>query len=155
MRRILLTLFLIASCSLVKISAQSFADFMYQRGGKIVADLAHPTNSYTGCSYDFSSGGLIVTVRYKKGYQTKVFFYFKDNIFYQMSVLSDSDFFPPFLASEGMKNMLYDAVESEAPNMIKRIESEIGRDFRYMDGKQLCCLLFSLSWAAYMKQNNM
>ena len=96
-----------------------------------------------------------MTVRYKKGYQTKVFFYFKDNIFYQMSVLSDSDFFPPFLASEGMKNMLYDSLESEAPNMIKRIESEIGRDFRYMDGKQLCCLLFSLSWAAYMRQNNM
>lgn len=131
--------------------AQTFGGFMERQGGKVIANIAHPTNTYKNCSYELTNSWVVATVYYTEGYSTKVMLYLEDGVFNKLSVLSDSDFFPPFLASEGIKNFLYDSLQSQSPTTIQELESAIGKSIRNMDGKDLCCVLFTISFWDYMR----
>lgn len=154
-RLFLLVAFLVLAAS--NLSAQSielFDRFMRNIGGEVIANIAHPSNTYSGCSYEIGEGNIIVTVSYREGYTTCVKLSAKGPIFYNLEVLSDSDFFPPFLASQGLKNVLYEVFESENPDLIKNIESVVGRRIRDMDGYQLCCTMFTISFLNHYAKNN-
>lgn len=155
MRRPLLLCFSILLLAIGNLSAQSFSRFMELYGGKVIADIAHPTNTYTGCSYRWTDSNTVaVTVNYTGGVKTEVELTCKGEIFYELDLIRDTDFFPPFLASEGIKELLYSAVESEFPEAIQKLESMVGERVRDMNGRQLCCVMFTLSWLNYYARNS-
>lgn len=129
--------------------AQSFQDFMYQTGGELIASMAHPTNTYSSCSHTAGQNTLTVSVYYTEGYTTTVRFYMSGPIAYRMEVLNDTDFFPPFLAAQNFKDIVYNFVGNAAPELIASLEEKIGSKVRDMDGRQLTCLAFTLSLIDY------
>lgn len=121
---------------------------MEQRGGEIIANMAHPTNTYRGCYYEKNSDHLLVKLEYKKCV-TELMFYVIGDIFYKVEVLRDTDFYPTFKAVENIKSFLYQVMENEYPETVAAIEEKIGTKVRDMNGKQLACMALTLSWLSY------
>lgn len=146
MKNIILSIMLILS--ICGISAQSFDNFMEQRGGEVIARMAHPMNTYESCSYQTRGNSILIKIEYKKC-TTELKFYAIGDIFYNLEVLSDTDFYPPFRAVQNIKSILYTMMENEFPETIVAIEDKIGTKIREMDGKQLACMAFTLAWLNY------
>lgn len=139
--------------SIAGMSAQSFEHFMYQDGGEVIANLAHPTNTYESCSIQSSGkNSIIVKIEYDQ-YITEVKLYAIGDIFYKLEVLRDTDFYPPFRAIENMKNMLYSFLEDEFAETIAKIEKEIGTKIKDMNGKEMTCAIFTIEWMKYKYKN--
>lgn len=100
-----------------------------------------------------SNNALTVSVEYTEGYRTEVRFHMVGPVMYRLEVLNDTDFFPPFLAVQHLKSMVYAALEDIASDMIASLEEKIGSRVRDMDGKQLTCLALTLSWLNYLQKH--
>jgi hypothetical protein len=136
--------------------AQSTSSFFREEGVKCLAAAAHPTNGYSRGEYEEHSENVVrVKIWYKEGYTTELRVRREGRFFTRITVVSDTDWFPPFLAIEAIKDLVYEIIRDEdevgedAESTVSAFERLINRTVDEMTGENLACLALTLGWLAY------
>ena len=116
--------------SLVSLLAHAQVEnYFSQKGVVLLAQCAHPSNTFDHGTYEVEDGYVIVNIFYKENVHTMLRVNRGSNYFSRVIVLSDDDFFPPF---KFLKNILgtilkqypssnaKDEMERNMENMLKR-----------------------------------
>lgn len=134
--------------------AQTYEQYIKNSGANTLAMLAHPTSTYIGGNYQFVSDGVLITVNYTDGVQTKVKLFLRDGVVTDVRVIHDTDWFPPFFGTELIKNILLELIEeNEENNNSSELRSYFERKLRKsmydFSGIEMLMLIMTLEWYAY------
>jgi hypothetical protein len=153
--------FILTSIAVFIISAQLFAgynsklaDFLYSTGAKELAGLAHPTNTFASARWEIEDDYVYVYIEYGDDYKTNVKINISTGWFTKINVTYDNDFFPPFLAIEGMKDLILELLKDdknkeEEKKRVSDFEKYLNKKIEDMTGKELACLYMNLIWFDY------
>lgn len=132
------------------LSAQSqLVKFFRTDGAKLVATLAHPTNTFKYANYKIKEDYIWIDAYYD-GYNTELKLYRTGVFFTSIEVLSDNDFFEPFVAAEILKDMAWKTINTQQDQEVKtKFEQYFDKTVANMTGKELTCLLVTLAWLDY------
>jgi hypothetical protein len=102
-------------------------------------------------NYSINDNGVTVNINYKDGTKTRLFLYRSGNLFYDVRVISDSDFFNPFDGIQILKDLIMEYRGSNDSNndTISKIEKQLGQAVRNMSGKILACVIMTYAWLKY------
>jgi len=148
MKNLLFSIILIAGTSLA-MSAQSFEYYLKTEGVANLAEMAHPTNSYIGGTYEVRGSDVIVVMNYKENITTKVRLSIYKGWVTDVTVLFDNDWFPPFLGVEIIKDVVYEIAKEESQSsnkMISNFERYLAKEFQQFNGKEVASLAMSLDY---------
>ncbi len=133
--------------------SQSLEQFVKNEGAETLARLAHPTGTYKQGFYKMENDGVIIEVHYTDGVKTRVKLTQAKGWFTGVEVLHDSDFFPPFLAVELIKNVLLELSKEMDEGQAYRIQSSyekwLDKRLYEFSGKDITLLVMTLGWADY------
>jgi hypothetical protein len=144
--------------AIVSAEAQSMSSFFREEGVRCLAAAAHPTNVYSRGEYVMVSENIVrVKIWYEEGYTTELRVRRDRDFFTRITVISDTDWAPPFLAIELIKYLLYeiiydedeDEVDEEMESVLHRFEELVEETVDEMTGENLACLILTLCWLAY------
>lgn len=101
-----------------------------------VSRFAHPTNEFkSGYCEDF--GDYVDVTVCSKVHTTKIRFYKSNSGFYDLKVISDTDWFGAFEACNLIKNTAIDFLRDKNPDTIRDIENIFG-NLNRLNCKQMC-----------------
>lgn len=140
---------IILLASFFSLSAQSFEYFLKTQGVETLAEMAHPTNTFSGGSYSFNGSDVIIVMNYKDNVTTKVRLSTYKGWITDVTVLYDNDWFPPFLGVEMIKDVVYEIAKEESKSsnqMISNFEKYLAKEFQSFNGREVACLALSLQF---------
>jgi hypothetical protein len=152
-----LTAIALTCLSLTTISQQALNNFFYSKGVKLLAWLAHPTNTYTGGSYRVTDNYVYIDINYQDNYVTRVkikrevsYFMKKSSLFTHIEVTHDNDWIAPFVGIELIKDVLMESAEDDDKETAKSfLERKIEKGINDMTGIEMACLILSFAWLDY------
>lgn len=148
MKKVLLMLLLFLGVNQV-VFAQSMDDFIRNEGGKLLAELAHPTNTFESGNFSVSASTITVNVYYEGGYYTSFEITRQGGFFTNIRIVADNDeWVSPFFMISVLKDLAIDLFQSD-PETVSKIEQQIGKELSDMDGEELACLILTAAWFGY------
>ena len=117
---------------------QSLSDFYNNTGKELLAQCAHPTNTYKSATVEFYDGYADVDILYEDGWETELNVYNNDLLFYKIVVVKNTDFVDAFwflqkIVEEVRKhqdNQNYQKTQSDLEAALNRvIDDWNGRDW--------------------------
>ena len=109
----------------------------------------HTTNTFKYANYKIKEDYIWIDAYYE-GYNTELKLYRTGGFFTSIEVLSDNDFFEPFVAAEILKDMAWKTINSQQDQEVKtKFEQFFDKTVANMTGKELTCLLVTLAWLDY------
>jgi len=148
MKNLLYSLIILIGSSL-SLTAQSFEYFLKSEGVELLAGMAHPTNQFANGSYRTVGSDAIITMNYSGNITTKVRISTFKGWVTAINVISDNDWFPPFLAVELIKDVVYDIAQEEGQQsnkMISGFEQYLNKTFKSFSGQEVASLAMSLEY---------
>lgn len=134
--------------------SQTMDDFFKYKGVKVLASLAHPTNTFKSGSYEIYSSAVYVNIYYES-YTTKLKITRDGNFFTKTDVIEDNDFVAPFAMVELIKDLALELiVNSEDQQNKSTFEKKINKTISNMNGKDLACLVLTLNWFDYQPNSS-
>ncbi len=129
--------------------SQSMDDFFRSKGVGIVAECAHPTNTFVSGQFTVDDSYVWVRVDYKK--RPTIVKIFRDgNWFTGIDVIEDDDpWMSPFGAIENIKDLAIDYIKNNSNQQKSKFEQRINKTIANMNGKELTCLALTLEWWSY------
>ena len=129
--------------------AQKMSTFFKEKGVETLASLAHPTNTYKSGEYKVSDNKVWIKIYYD-GFTTELELKRLDNLFTDITIVSDDDFISPFIGVELIKDIAYKAIKDDTDKKNKSLfEEAINKTIENMDGEDLACLVLTLDWLEY------
>jgi hypothetical protein len=123
--------------------------FFKERGVETLAGMAHPTNTYKTGEYRVDYNSVWIKIYYE-GFTTELELKRLDNLFTDITIISDDDFISPFIGVELIKDIAYNAIKDDTDKKNKSLfEEAIKKTFENMDGEDLACLVITLDWLGY------
>lgn len=141
-------LVVLCACSL-SLFSQSLNDFFKYEGVEFLSTLAHPTNTYVGGEYFVDEDAVWVRINYETC-KTELKISRSGNIFTDVSLVQDTDWFPPFAAISLIKDVAFEYLQTEEDlENMQAIERYIGKTLANMDGYDMCLTALILAWIDY------
>ena len=128
-------------------------DYFQKRGVAILANYAHPTNTFQAGTYTVTDDYVIVDILYEGGIETKLKVYRQGEGFSRVSVLEDTDFVDPFACVKFISDaILEQCKDSDAKNEIVRaFENSLNKTLREFSRTDWALLVIDLD---YLANNN-
>ena len=147
----LLLLSCLVSLTTTITSAQSIESFFKYEGVQTVAELAHPTGTMDKGYYKIYSDAIDVEIYYTDGVYTKVRLGYSNGWFTSVRVIKDTDWLPPFVGVELIKNLLYELSKEydDSSSIEASYEKWLNKTVEDFSGKDITMLVMTLSWAGY------
>jgi len=150
LQSILIVFTLIIATSVSCISQSSTLEQYIKNGGaKTISLLAHPTSTYQSATYNMMADGVIVTIKYTDGVKTKTRVYENNGIIYDIDVLYDSDWWPPYEAMAFLKDVISEFVQEDintSEQMISEFEHFLGKTFQSFTGQEFSTIILALDY---------
>lgn len=128
---------------------QTMSDFFKYKGVETLVEMAHPTNTYKSGEYKVSDNKVWIKIYYD-GFTTELELKRLDNLFIDITIISDDDYISPFIGVELIKDIAYKAIKNDADKKNKSLfEEAIKKTIENMDGEDLACLVITLNWLDY------
>ncbi|MBN9384978.1 MAG: hypothetical protein J0H74_29755 [Chitinophagaceae bacterium] len=126
-------------------------DYFRQRGVMLLAQCAHPTNTFRNGAYQTEDGYVIVDIYYQEGVHTRLKIYRGDACFTGVAVLSDDDIFPPFrFLGSILKTLLQQYEDSEQRDELARqLESILRKRLEEWSGADWSLLIINLDYFSF------
>lgn len=145
----LIVLLLLSASFSQEIYGQTIDKFFEYEGVKLIADFAHPTNTFSSASFYVGYDHVAIGIYYEECY-TEVKIIRDGDFFTNIQVIKDTDWFSPFAATGMIKDIIWDAINSDSDREeLSKFEEKINKRISDMSGKDLTCLFLTLSWWAY------
>ena len=143
--------------------AQSFRQYLENRGLKTLASYAHPTNTFTGGTIDEMTKSYAIVTVYSKDWLTGFEVYtvlkiqrggINNAIVNNINVLKDSDFVKPFSAMKDLMNLTLEmyrsmGFEKEINETISQIKYKFNSDVNLWSGLDWSILAVNLDRLDY------
>jgi len=132
--------------------SQSFSSFLKSEGYETLAAMAHPSNTFWYGTHEIVRDGAVINIYYANDIHTEIKVYQNSQgLVYDLYVISENDWFPPFLGAELIKDLLYDFVKEidGSTEVTSAYEKYFNRAMYEWSGKQMAITAMSLSWLSY------
>lgn len=126
--------------------SQSFEHFLGKGAAQVLAEMAHPFNTYDSYAYEVNSKGALVLLNYQEGYKTLVQLHCNGYFITRVEVIRDTDWATPFLAVDVIKRVLLKSMESSDNETLQQACAMIGKQIGDMNGRELAAMVLTIRW---------
>lgn len=147
MKRIFLSFFVLFISH--NVYSQTMYSFFSNEGNKLLATLAHPTNTFKYAKYRVENNSVWVDIYYED-FNTELRIKRTGDFFTKIEVIYDNDWVSPFTAIGQIKDVVLKFSEDNSDTQTKNeFERKINKVISEMNGKELTCLILTLAWIDY------
>jgi hypothetical protein len=142
------TLIIATSISCFSQSAR-LEKYINNGGAKAIGLLAHPTSTYHSATYNMKSNGAIVTVKYTDGVKTSTRIYEDSGIIYDIDLLFDTDWWPPYEAMAFLKEVISEMIQEDfrtSEKVITDFEKYLGKSFQSFTGQEFSTIFLAIDF---------
>src|SRR5688572_4224617 len=131
-------------------SASDLYSFFTQETIGLVGFMAHPTSTFSHGNVSIRGENVYVNIWYKEGEAMELCFKYSYGLFTGVRVITDTDYFPAFLAITGMKEIfesIIDEMNEEEREILTEFERYMGKVWDDFEGEDLTCMLLTIGSA--------
>jgi len=118
-------------------------------GAKAIGLLAHPTSTYHSATYVMKPNGAVVTVKFTDGVKTITRIYEDSGIIYDIDLIDDTDWWPPYEAMGFLKDAISEMIQEDqrtSQKVISEFERFLGKTFQSFSGQEFSTICLALDY---------
>ena len=141
-------LFLITLSLLTSLADAQMDTYFSRKGVVLLAQCAHPTNTFESGTYDVEDGYVLVNIVYKGGIHTRLKVSRGKYYFTRISVLMDDDFVNPFSFLQSLLRIVLDQYKDSAnkDEIQRNVENMVNRKLQEWTGSDWALFIINLDY---------
>ena len=148
MKKIIFILCTLALSAAANAQNETIGNYFKNKGVVLLANCAHPSNTFEGGTYSVYDQYVIVDIAYTEGIHTELRVDRLGYGFSRVSVLADNDFVHPFSFMKVITDIaLAQYKDSDAKNeVVRNLENMLNRELKDWKGTDWALLLINLDY---------